>query len=130
LRRQWNAGAEIPEAIAAINHVLGGVRAGTHLHCCHSVYKRGSDVTGDYKPLMPYLKELRADRVNLEFAYKNTGDTSDRRALPQHLGAGMGVVDVRVETPQTVDEIVALATAGAAVIGPERIALNPDCGFA
>src|SRR5262249_9612827 len=60
LRRQWNAGEQIPEAIAAINHVFEGVRAETHLHCCHSVYKRGSDVTGDYKPLMPYLKELKA----------------------------------------------------------------------
>jgi len=130
LRRQWNAGQQIPEAIAAINHVLEGVRAEAHLHCCHSVYKRRSDVTGDYKPLMPYLKDLRADRVNLEFAYKNTGDTSDLHTLPQHLSAGMGVVDVRAETPQTVDEIVALAMAGAGVIGPERIALNPDCGFA
>jgi 5-methyltetrahydropteroyltriglutamate--homocysteine methyltransferase len=130
LRRHWDAGSQLPGAITAINHVLDGVRAETHIHCCHSVYKRRSDVSGDYKPLMPYLENLQADRVNLEFAYNNTGDIRDLRLLPAHLNVGMGVIDVRVETPQTVDEIVRLAFAGAETIGPARIALNPDCGFA
>jgi hypothetical protein len=31
-------------------------------------------VTGDYKPILPRLKEARVDRVNLEFAYPQTGD--------------------------------------------------------
>ena len=43
---------------------------------------------------------------------------------------GMGVVDVRTEKPQSVDEIAAIAGAGAQVISPSRIAMNPDCGFA
>ena len=47
-----------------------------------------------------------------------------------HMGVGMGVVDVRTESPQSVGAIEELALAGAKVIGPERIALNPDCGFA
>jgi 5-methyltetrahydropteroyltriglutamate--homocysteine methyltransferase len=130
LRRPWNASQQLPGAIAAINHVLDGVRAETHVHCCHSVYKRRSDVTGDYKPLMPYFEQLKADRVNLEFAYNNTGDASDLRMLPDHLDVGMGVVDVRLETPQTVDEIILIASAGVQSVGPSRIALNPDCGFA
>jgi 5-methyltetrahydropteroyltriglutamate--homocysteine methyltransferase len=70
------------------------------------------------------------DRVNLEFAYPGTGDVSDLELLPLHLGVGMGVVDVRTEQMQTVEQIEALGAAGAAIVGPERIALNPDCGFA
>jgi methionine synthase II (cobalamin-independent) len=31
---------------------------------------------------------------------------------------------------QTVEEIAALAAAGEAVVGAQRLALNPDCGFA
>ena len=42
----------------------------------------------------------------------------------------MGVVDVRTERPQSVEEVEALAAAGARAVGPARIALNPDCGFA
>jgi 5-methyltetrahydropteroyltriglutamate--homocysteine methyltransferase len=130
LRRPWDINREFPEALAAINRVVEGLRAEVHLHCCHSVYRRHSDVTGDYKPILPRLADARVDRVNLEFAYPGTGDVSDLALLPAHLSVGMGVVDVRGEYLQTVEEIEALAAAGANVIAPERIALNPDCGFA
>ena len=130
LRREWDVDRQFPEAVAAINRVAEGLAAEVHLHCCHSVYKRQSDVTGDYKPILPRLKDARIDRVNLEFAYKQTGDAGDLALLPPHIDAGMGVVDVRTESPQPVEEIAALALAGAAIIGARRIALNPDCGFA
>ena len=42
----------------------------------------------------------------------------------------MGVVDVRNERLQEVSEIEAIGAAGARIVAPERIALNPDCGFA
>ena len=130
LRRTWDIERQFPLAVAAINRIVEGLSAEVHLHCCHSVYKRRSDVTGDYKPILPRLKDARIDRVNLEFAYQQTGDVEDLRQLPPHLGVGMGVVDVRTELPQPVEAIEALAAAGARVIAPERIALNPDCGFA
>lgn len=130
LRRTWDPNRQLPEAICAINRVAEGLRAEVHLHCCHSVYKRRSDVTGDYKPLLPYVGEAKVDRVNLEFAYPGTGDLSDLDLLPPHLSLGMGVVDVRSEHLQTVEQIETLAEAGAAIIGADRVALNPDCGFA
>jgi 5-methyltetrahydropteroyltriglutamate--homocysteine methyltransferase len=130
LRRTWDIDRQFPEALAAINRVADGLKAEVHLHCCHSVYKRRSDVTGDYKPILPRLGAAKVDRVNLEFAYPGTGAVSDLRLLPQHLKVGMGVVDVRSERLQTVEEIEALAAAGATVVGAPRLALNPDCGFA
>ncbi|HSW45973.1 MAG TPA: cobalamin-independent methionine synthase II family protein [Phycisphaerae bacterium] len=130
LRREWNPGKELPLAVRAINRIAEGLRAEVHLHICHSVYKRRSDVKGNYGPILPGLADLKADYVNLEFAYAGTGDISDLKLLPKHLGAGMGVVDVRGEQLQTVEQIEAIAAAGAAVIEPRRIALNPDCGFA
>lgn len=130
LRRTWDVDRQFPEALAAINRVAQGLQAEVHLHCCHSVYKRRSDVTGDYKPILPRLGEAKVDRINLEFAYPGTGDVSDLALLPAHLALGMGVVDVRSESLQSVEQIAALAESGAAIVGPERIALNPDCGFA
>jgi 5-methyltetrahydropteroyltriglutamate--homocysteine methyltransferase len=130
LRREWNVERQFPEAVAAINRIAEGLRAEVHLHCCHSVYKRRSDVTGDYKPILPRLRDIKVDRINLEFAYHGTGDISDLTLLPPHLGVGMGVVDVRSEQLQTVEQIEAIAANGAEVIDPRRIALNPDCGFA
>jgi 5-methyltetrahydropteroyltriglutamate--homocysteine methyltransferase len=87
-------------------------------------------VTGDYKPILPLLGEAKVDRINLEFAYPGTGDVSDLVLLPPQLDLGMGVVDVRGEHLQTVEQIESLAEAGVSVIGRDRIALNPDCGFA
>jgi 5-methyltetrahydropteroyltriglutamate--homocysteine methyltransferase len=130
LRRVWDIDRQFPEAVTAINRVVDGLQAEVHLHCCHSVYKRRSDVTGNYQPILPRLGGVKVDRVNLEFAYPGTGDVSDLKLLPKHLSVGMGVVDVRSERLQTVEEIESLAVQGTAIIAPERIALNPDCGFA
>lgn len=130
LRREWNIDSQFPQAIAAINRVVEGLPAEIHLHCCHSVCKRQSDVAGDYKPILPRLGEAKVDRVNLEFAYQGTGDASDLRLLPAHLGVGMGVVDVRTATLQSVEQMEQLAWAGVEIVGPARVALNPDCGFA
>jgi 5-methyltetrahydropteroyltriglutamate--homocysteine methyltransferase len=130
LRRSWDIDRQFPGALAAINRVVDGLQAEVHLLCCHSVYKRRSDVTGDYKPILPRMHQVKADRINLEFAYPGTGDVSDLKLLPGHLGLGMGVVDVRSERLQTIEEIEALAAAGSVIIGPGRMALNPDCGFA
>jgi 5-methyltetrahydropteroyltriglutamate--homocysteine methyltransferase len=130
LRREWDLERQFPEAVAAINRVAEGLRAEVHLHCCHSVYKRRSDVTGDYKPILPRLAEAKVDRINLEFAYPGTGDVSDLKLLPDHLNVGLGVIDVRGERLQSIEEIEVLAVAAASILPPERIALNPDCGFA
>lgn len=130
LRREWKIDEELPFAVAAIQQVVAGLPCEVHLHCCHSVYRRRSDVRGNYRPLLPYLRELRVDRVNLEFAYPETGSVSDLQLLPEQLGVGMGVVDVRCEALPSVAEIAALAKEGLKVLPAERIALNPDCGFA
>src|SRR5215475_8124810 len=64
LQRDWDVDRQFPQALAAINRVAEGLRAEVHLHCCHSVSKRRSDVTGDYKPILPRLGEAKVDRVN------------------------------------------------------------------
>ncbi|MCE9615284.1 MAG: cobalamin-independent methionine synthase II family protein [Lentisphaerae bacterium] len=130
LRLDWDIDTQLPAAVEAINHVVANLHAEVHLHCCHSVYKRMSDVRGDYKPILPRFTSLHVDRLNLEFAYQGTGNAVDLLLLPSHLDVGMGVVDVRTEQPQTVEAIEAIGAAGAEVIDPARIALNPDCGFA
>ena len=130
LRREWDIERQVPEAIAAINQIASDLPVEVHLHCCHSVYKCQSDVQGDYKPILPFLKDARIDRVNLEFAYHGTGEVDDLKWLPDGIDVGMGVVDVRNERVQTVEEIAKIGAAGAAIIDPGRIALNPDCGFA
>ena len=115
----------------AIGAVTAGLKAEVHLHCCHSVYKRQSDVTGDYKPILPRLKARRSTgsissspiptpaRSAISISCPPTwthGNGGGRRA---HRIAPIRRRDRR-DRPQC----------AAARIAPERIALNPDCGFA
>ena len=130
LKRDWDIDRQVPQALDSVNRIAADLPVEVHLHCCHSVYKRQSDVVGDYKPILPFLEGTRIDRVNLEFAYHGTGEVDDLELLPDHLSVGMGVVDVRGATLQSVAEIEQLGAAGAGVLDPSRIALNPDCGFA
>ncbi len=130
LHKEWNPDKEVPFAVAMLNTVADGLRAEVHLHCCHSVYKRMSDVKGNYAPLLPRLKGLKVDQLNLEFAYDDTGRVSDLTLLPPHLAVGMGVVDVRKERTAGPEQVAALAEKGARIVGKGRVALNPDCGFA
>ena len=120
----------IPAAVAAINRITKGLESEVHLHCCHSVFKRGSDVKGSYQPILSYFDKLKVNRINVEFAYKDTGHAADLTRFPSHVGAGLGVVDVRSERVQTVDEIVRLTSDCLKHIDAKRVALNPDCGFA
>ncbi len=85
---------------------------------------------GNYRPILSRFLDLKVDRVNLEFAYPETGEVDDLELLPPQLDVGMGVVDVRGERLQTVEEIESIARAGIRLLGRDRIALNPDCGFA
>ena len=130
LRREWDIDRQFPQALSAINRITEGLRCEVHLHCCHSVYKRQSDVVGDYKPILPRLKDAKIDRINLEFAYQGTGNVDDLKLLPPGIDVGMGVVDVRSERLQTVEQIESIAAEGLKFLDAKRIALNPDCGFA
>ena len=130
LHKEWNADREVPFAVMLVNTVAEGLDAEVHLHCCHSVYKRMSDVKGNYAPLLPRLKDLEVDQVNLEFAYDETGDVHDLELLPSHLSVGMGVVDVRKERTAGAEQVALLGEKGARILGKERVSLNPDCGFA
>lgn len=129
LKQNWDINRQMPHAVQAINRIVDGLQAEFHLHCCHSVYKRMSDVNGNYQPILPWLKNAKIDQVNLEFAYHGTGDITDLNHLPDNLNVGMGVVDVRTENFQTVEDIAVIAEDGAKMIAPKRIAMNPDCGF-
>ena len=130
LRRNWDLKRQLPHAIRAINQISRRLGTEVHLHCCHSVHQRRSDVSGNYAPILPYFSNLEVDQINLEFAYPKTGELDDLKLVPKHLKVGMGIVDVRTEKLQSIEEMEFLALAGARIIGPERLALNPDCGFA
>ena len=106
-----------------------GVRTG--IHVCRGNWSRREDVllSGDYVPLVPAFRAMNVDQLVLEYATPRAGDVA---VIGEALGdreIGLGVVNPRTDTIESVEEIVARTERALEWFAPERIFLNPDCGF-
>jgi len=85
---------------------------------------------GSYDPIIKQLSRLKADHLTMEFTTPGAGDMSVFRHLPEHMEIGLGCVSCQpgqIDSPETIVERVEMALQH---VAPERITLNPDCGFA
>jgi 5-methyltetrahydropteroyltriglutamate--homocysteine methyltransferase len=119
---------ELEFAVGLINNVvegIGGVRLGVHV--CRGNWSRDETtlLSGSYHPLSPYLERMRVTQLVLEYATERAGDVL--RFEGKELG--LGVVNPRTDRIETPEEIRASIDAALAFYPPEKIFLNPDCGF-
>jgi 5-methyltetrahydropteroyltriglutamate--homocysteine methyltransferase len=103
----------------------------TGIHICRGNWSRREDVllTGDYTRLVPALARLRVDQFVLEYATPRAGDIAVVGSALAGREIGLGVVNPRTAEPEPVAEIVARARRALEFFPPERVFLNPDCGF-
>ncbi|HEV2139139.1 MAG TPA: cobalamin-independent methionine synthase II family protein [Nitrososphaerales archaeon] len=123
---------ELKLAVDLINEVtrgLTGVRIGVHMDRWPN--KDSPYFDQGYERFLPQLLEMKTNQLVLEYTSKGTGDPANLvKLFPDDMEIGLGVVSVQdyeVETPQ---QIVARAERITGYMDPERIWLNPDCGFA
>jgi 5-methyltetrahydropteroyltriglutamate--homocysteine methyltransferase len=119
---------ELEFAVSLVNRVVsgvGGTRTGVHV--CRGNWSRDESTLlgGSYAPLAPYLERLQVDQLVLEYATERAGDL--RAFAGKELG--LGVVNPRIDTVETSAEIRAAVERALRLYEPERIFLNPDCGF-
>ncbi len=115
---------------------ITGIRTG--LHVCRGNWSRREDVllTGDYHALLPAFAAMHVDQLVLEYATPRAGEL---RVVGEALGRGatagvgkelgLGCVNPRTDQAEDPAAIVARAEEALAFFPPERIWLNPDCGF-
>jgi len=124
---------ELEFAGRLINAVVAGLpRDRIALHVCRGNWSRDEAValTGPYTPLVPLFRTLPVGTFFLEMATPRAGELSALRELPPDSRLGLGVVNQKLDRVESVEQIVAQAEAAVAIFGPERVFLNPDCGFA
>ncbi|HIG55223.1 MAG TPA: hypothetical protein EYG11_22200 [Candidatus Latescibacteria bacterium] len=133
------AGYDDPEAEAAFaaemtNAVVEGatgVRLAVHLCRRAGARVRGEAChTGGYDPIIDYLNRLKVHHLTMEFTSPGAGDAEVFKALREDFEIGLGCVGVHpgeVDAPET---IVARVEQALQYLAPERVVLNPDCGFA
>ncbi len=119
---------ELEFAVDLINRVvdgLSGIRTG--LHICRGNWSRKEHtlLRGAYHPLIPYLERMNVQQFVLEYATPRAGDL----VIVEGKELGLGVVNPRTSEVESVDGIVARVKEALRYLPPERIFLNPDCGF-
>jgi 5-methyltetrahydropteroyltriglutamate--homocysteine methyltransferase len=84
-----------------------------------------------YERFLPDLLETETDQFVLEYSTPGTGDPAKLvDEFPSDMEIGLGVVSVQDYEVETPELIVKRAKRVIGHIDPERIWLNPDCGFA
>jgi 5-methyltetrahydropteroyltriglutamate--homocysteine methyltransferase len=121
-------------AIDMINEVVKGVNGiKIAVHLCR---RAGARVRGEhshgggYGPIIRDLNRLKVQHLTMEFTSPQAGDMAVFKELREDFEIGLGCVDVtpgRVDSPEV---IVNRARQALKHLAPERITLNPDCGFA
>ena len=123
---------EMDLAAAKINEMVEGVDGlKLALHLCRRNWGRsGWGAEGGYEPIIDTLKRIRVDQYVMEFSIPAAGDIAILKELPEDSLIGLGSVDCRFEHIDTPEEIVARVEEALKYVAPERLSLNPDCGFA
>lgn len=102
------------------------------LHVCRGNWTPDESVAlaGDYTPLLPLLSRASVGTLFLELCTPRAGDERVLAALPRDKRVGVGVVNQKHAEVEGVAAICAKAEKLIALLGAERVLLNPDCGFA
>ncbi len=110
---------------------IHGAKSAVHLCRRAGARARGDEQhAGGYDPILGQLANLNVDHVTMEFTVPGAGDMSVFKRLPESIEVGLGCVSCQpgqVDSPETIVERVERALK---YLPPERITLNPDCGFA
>jgi 5-methyltetrahydropteroyltriglutamate--homocysteine methyltransferase len=119
-----------PLAQRAINRVLESVTVEKAVHFCFGNYGGQSVQSGAWAPLIEFLNGLEADHLVLEMAHRPDSDLDALQDLDDHIGIGVGVIDIKVNHIESPDEVAALIEKAVRVFGPNRVRwVHPDCGF-
>jgi 5-methyltetrahydropteroyltriglutamate--homocysteine methyltransferase len=123
---------EMDFALRLVNETLDGidgVRIGVHV--CRGNWSRREDVllVGNYGPLLPHLMDMHVDQLVLEMATPRAGESEVFKEYGDEKEIGLGVVNPRTDSIESVEEIVDRTKEFLRYFSPEKIYLNPDCGF-
>ncbi|MCZ6673434.1 MAG: cobalamin-independent methionine synthase II family protein [Verrucomicrobia bacterium] len=121
-------------AVDVVNGVIEGINGVVFAeHLCRRAGARArseSGHAGGFHPIIDQLNRLKVHHLTMEFTTPGAGDFEVLGQLREDLEIGLGCVDVtpgKIDSPEVIAERVRMA---ARYIAPERITLNPDCGFA
>jgi 5-methyltetrahydropteroyltriglutamate--homocysteine methyltransferase len=110
---------------------LGGLRLAVHL--CRRAGARGRGELqhrGEYDAILPQLNRLQVHHLTMEFTAPGAGEMDVLRRLREDFEIGLGCVSCQPGQIDSSDSIVSRVEMALKHLSPQRVTLNPDCGFA
>ena len=123
---------ELEFAVRLMNQTTEGITGiKTGVHICRGNWSRREDVllTGNYGPMLPYLVQMNIDQLVLECATPRAGEMEVFTEYGNEKAIGFGVVNPRTDDIEPPEQIVARVKELLPYFDPDKIYLNPDCGF-
>lgn len=117
------------EMARLFNMATEGVKAKLGYHICFGNRHGRTRFPSDYRPYLPGLAGAKCAQIALEFAAK---EMTQLDVWKEHLGdkeLGAGVIDVKSFHIETPEEVAVRIRKVLEYFPPERVYLNPDCGF-
>ncbi len=123
---------ELELAIDMVNKAVEGIKdLHISMHICHWPNADSPFYGVGVERFLDGLFDINVNQLVLEYATPGSGDPIELvKHYPQNLQIGYGVIDVRNKKIETVDGIITKVRKISDYIDPERIWLNPDCGYA
>jgi 5-methyltetrahydropteroyltriglutamate--homocysteine methyltransferase len=120
----------VPQVAKGINRAVEGIDAKIAVHICFgNLYGRPFSAVRDYRNVFSTLHDLHASQIVLEFANKGPEDAGRWKDFPADKELGAGVIDVKAFKAETPADVAERIRALLKHVPPERLWLNPDCGF-
>lgn len=121
-------------AVECVNSVVEGITgAKLAVHLCR---RAGARVRGEhsheggYRPILKQLNRLEVHHLTMEFTAPGAGDMAVFKELRADFEIGLGCVSVEPGKIDSGETIAARVEKALEFLAPERITVNPDCGFA
>lgn len=108
---------------------IDGIRTGVHVCRGNWTRKEGPLLDGNYGPMLPHLVQMDVDQLVLEMATPRAGEIEVFEEYGNEKEIGIGVVNPRSDEVEDPVAIVERAEQFLAYFDPDKIFLNPDCGF-
>ncbi|MCZ2341385.1 MAG: hypothetical protein LC104_06260 [Bacteroidales bacterium] len=124
---------ELAFAQDLLHRTLAGFpRERVAMHMCRGNWSKDERVAlaGDYRPLVPLFRDLPVGTLFLELCTPRAGELEVLADLPPELQIGVGVVNQKLDTVESAEEVLARAERAVQLFGAHRVRLTPDCGFA
>jgi len=120
-------------AAELMNQVVDGFEDQLRLgiHVCRGNWSKREDVliTGDYQPLVDCFSQMKVKQLVLEYATPRAGDLAVIGRQFSDREIGLGVCNPRTDDAESVELIGSRLREALNFWSPDRIFLNPDCGF-